>query len=119
MRVPARSRSTAAYRRMPKRKTTSRTFFPATKSIARSLRADLSRARRVLACLSALLPIFVIPNEVEGEGAQTPSLSDVLAAHLRARAALHVATPKTLEIEGTVEGLGLSGTFQTWHDEGK
>ncbi|MBV8333039.1 MAG: aspartyl protease family protein [Candidatus Eremiobacteraeota bacterium] len=49
-------------------------------------------------------------------GAASPSLTDVLDAHLRAIAALHVKEPATLVTAGRLDGLDLHGTFQSWHD---
>lgn len=49
-------------------------------------------------------------------GAAAPSLSDVLDAHLRAMATLHVKEPSTLATRGQLDGLDLHGTFQTWRD---
>ena len=45
-----------------------------------------------------------------------PTLTDVLDAHLRALRALKVASPHTLATQGTLEGLGLRGTFRSWRD---
>jgi hypothetical protein len=51
--------------------------------------------------------------------AATPSpatLADVLATHLRALQSLKVPQPRTLETQGTLEGLGLHGSFHAWRD---
>jgi predicted aspartyl protease len=58
--------------------------------------------------------------------AQTPApapaptgltLQQILDAHLAARRALHATgDPRTLQSSGTLEGLGLHGTFQFWRD---
>lgn len=43
-------------------------------------------------------------------------LGIVLAEHLRSLAALHVRPSPTLEVRGTLDGLGLHGTFARWRD---
>jgi hypothetical protein len=45
-----------------------------------------------------------------------PDLAIVLADHVHALAALGVAFPRTFESQGTLEGLGLRGTFHIWRD---
>ncbi len=51
----------------------------------------------------------------------TPSigLATILDRHLEARAALHLTMPRTLQTQGTLEGLGLHGSFRTWRDGGR
>ncbi|MGA8533022.1 MAG: retropepsin-like aspartic protease [Candidatus Tumulicola sp.] len=45
-----------------------------------------------------------------------PELAIVLGEHLHALATLKVTQPRTLQTQGTLEGLGLNGTFLTWRD---
>jgi Aspartyl protease len=44
------------------------------------------------------------------------SLEQILAAHLHALHALHVTIPHTLQTEGSLDGLGVEGTFHTWRE---
>jgi Aspartyl protease len=44
------------------------------------------------------------------------SLEEILAAHLHALHLLHVSLPHTLQTEGTLDGLGVSGAFRTWRE---
>jgi hypothetical protein len=47
----------------------------------------------------------------------TPTLVDILRAHLAARAALKATVdPRTLHSTGALDGLGLHGTFAFWRD---
>ncbi|MBV8147689.1 MAG: hypothetical protein JO092_01200, partial [Candidatus Eremiobacteraeota bacterium] len=47
---------------------------------------------------------------------QTPLLREILDAHAHALAALHVSVAERMITEGTVDGLGLHGTFRMWRD---
>ena len=49
----------------------------------------------------------------------TAQLAIVLGEHLQARSALKVTSPRSLETQGTLEGLGLHGTFHTWREAGR
>lgn len=51
--------------------------------------------------------------------AAPPALVAVLDAHLRAMRALGAGGVRTIETQGTVEGLGSTGTFHTWRDGDK
>lgn len=64
--------------------------------------------------VAVMLPAGAAPPE---SPVQSPSpLPIVLAEHLRALAALHVREPRTLYLHGTVAGLGLNGTFESWRE---
>jgi PAS domain-containing protein len=43
-------------------------------------------------------------------------LDIVLAEYRQARAGLNLSPPRTLQMQGTLDGLGLHGTFHTWRD---
>ncbi|HEY1656342.1 MAG TPA: pepsin/retropepsin-like aspartic protease family protein [Candidatus Tumulicola sp.] len=45
-----------------------------------------------------------------------PTLAVVLSSHLRALHALKATPPRSLVTEGTLQGLGLEGSFHTWRD---
>lgn len=66
-------------------------------------------ARLGLVCAALAATIAAAP-------AGSPSLASVLDGHLRALHALHVTNVRTIETQGTVEGLGATGTFHTWRD---
>ncbi|MGB8520707.1 MAG: retropepsin-like aspartic protease [Candidatus Tumulicola sp.] len=44
------------------------------------------------------------------------ALQIVLAEHLRALGALHARRPQSLHIQGSVSGLGLDGSFESWRE---
>lgn len=95
----------AAFHLMRRPRRTSRTFSTAIKNIKRNSAALLA---------GALFTLLAVPVH-----AQTTSLSGVLAARKAALAALHVHTPKTLEVRGVLLGAGMQGEFHTWETGGK
>jgi hypothetical protein len=62
---------------------------------------------------AALVLVGAVPTPPPSPG---NDLAVILAEHLHVRAALNVALPHTLQMQGTLEGLGLHGTFHTWRD---
>src|ERR1700683_2337307 len=104
----ARSRSIAESRLMPKRRTTCKTSFRATRSTARR-----TLSARLTACCIALL----LTAQTPAPPPATPTLDQILGAHLAARAALKATVaPHTVQSSGTLDGLGLHGTFAFWRD---
>jgi hypothetical protein len=91
---------------MPRRKTTFKTSSQVTRNIKPKRRADA----RIALCAAALLLAAAAPS------AEPATLHAILSAHLDALAALHVHPPRTFHERGTIEGLGLRGTFETWRD---
>lgn len=81
--------------------------WPATNTTGRTRRAGRSVA---LVCAAAFALTAAAPAPT------APTLEAILSAHLRALQALHVTRPQTFQTRGTLEGLGLRGTFQTWRD---
>jgi hypothetical protein len=82
--------------------------LPPTRSIGRKRHAPWKRA------LVAAAAAFTLTAAAAPDAA--PTLTGILSAHLRARQILHVRLPRTMQISGTLDGLGLHGTFQTWRD---
>ena len=76
--------------------------------------------RKLGACRPAYLAAIVLAAVFPVPSPASPSdLATVLARHLQARSALHVTPPRTLQTQGTLDGLGLRGTFHTWREEGR
>lgn len=48
--------------------------------------------------------------------AAAPSLATILQSHLAAVKAMHVREPRSHEISGSVDGLGVHGSFHEWED---
>ena len=93
---------------MPKRRTTCKTSFRATRSTARR-----TLSARLIACCVALL----LTAQTPAPPPATPTLDQILRAHLAARAALKATVdPHTVQSSGTLDGLGLHGTFAFWRD---
>ena len=75
------------------------------------------RLRRLSSLALFATVVAALPSPA---AAAAPSpLGIVLAEHLHALDALHVVPPHTLVLTGTVEGLGLRGTFQTWREDNR
>jgi predicted aspartyl protease len=65
--------------------------------------------------LALSLVVWAVPERGDGAAAVgVVSLEDVLTAHLRALRALDVASPRTLQTEGTLDGFGAHGVFRAW-----
>ncbi|MEO6835482.1 MAG: retropepsin-like aspartic protease [Candidatus Tumulicola sp.] len=62
-------------------------------------------------CAAAFALTGVVPSPAPAPPA---ALAAVLAAHLHALQGLKAIQPRTLQTHGTLEGLGLHGTFQSW-----
>lgn len=70
-----------------------------------------------IACRCGLtLGLLAVVANPAGAASAPSALAVVLAEHIRALDALHVRVPRTLHVQGTVEGLGLQGTFEDWRD---
>lgn len=65
---------------------------------------------KAVACASAVCTF--VPQS--GVAAQPASVQELLQAHRRALAALHVRIGAPLETQGTLDGLGQTGTFHRW-----
>ncbi len=73
-----------------------------------------------LARRPAYLAVIVLATAFPASSPASPSdLATILDRHLQARTALHVRAPRTLQTEGTLEGLGLHGSFHTWREGGR
>lgn len=61
--------------------------------------------------------LFSAPQRSEeAQSREELSLEDILAAHVHALHARKVALPRTLQTEGSLDGLGVHGEFQTWRE---
>lgn len=69
-------------------------------------------ARTLWSCIAAIATVAAAPAASSG----SPTLASVLDAHLSALRTLHVAAVRTIETQGTIEGLGVAGTFHTWRN---
>jgi predicted aspartyl protease len=73
--------------------------------------------RRALCAAALLLTAQTpVPQPPLSPTAPTLSVAQILAAHAAARAKLGVRVPSTMHVTGTVDGLGLHGTFESWRN---
>jgi predicted aspartyl protease len=67
---------------------------------------------RIVASIGLAALVAAAPAAPAGDA----TVASILQRRARALAQLHVVTPKTLEIGGTLQGLGETGTFRRWRD---